>query len=59
MWAKATLDPVWSALIDRAWDGRPNPAAAVRAPADAAAFSSTLEFVKAVITESARSGGDG
>ncbi len=53
-WVKASLDPAWSALIDRAWDGRPNPAAAVREPADAAAFSSTLRFVKAVIAESAR-----
>ena len=58
-WAKANLDPAWSALIDRAWDGRPNPAAAVREPADAAAFSSTLQFVKSVIAESARYPGDG
>jgi hypothetical protein len=35
-WAKATLDPAWSALIDRAWDGRPNPAVAVREPPDSA-----------------------
>jgi hypothetical protein len=57
-WAKATLDPAWSALIDRAWDGRPNPAAAVREPADSAVFSSTLRFVKTVIAESARYAGD-
>jgi Domain of unknown function (DUF4111)/Nucleotidyltransferase domain len=58
MWAKASLDPVWSPLIDRAWDGRPNPAAAVREPADSVAFSSTLQFVKVVIAESARYVGD-
>ena len=58
-WAKATLDPAWSALIDRAWDGRPNPAAAVRQPADTAAFASTLQFVKCVIAESARYAADG
>jgi predicted nucleotidyltransferase len=45
-WAKATLDPVWAGLIDRAWDGRPNPALSVRQPADPADFRSTLEFVK-------------
>jgi len=26
--------PFWSSLIDRAWDGRPNPAFSVRQPAD-------------------------
>ena len=25
-WAKANLDPAWADLIDRAWDGRPDPA---------------------------------
>ena len=53
-WAKATLDPAWSPLIDRAWDGRPNPAVAVREPADPTDFESTLQFVRAVIRESAR-----
>jgi hypothetical protein len=53
-WAKATLDPAWSSLIDRAWDGRPNPAAAVREPADAAVFSRTLQFVELVMAEIAR-----
>jgi predicted nucleotidyltransferase len=52
-WAKANLDPVWSALIDRAWGGRPNPAVAVREPADSADFVSTLQFVKCVMKESA------
>ena len=53
-WAQTTLDPSWSALIDRAWGGRPNPAVAVREPADPTDFESTLQFVKAVIRESAR-----
>lgn len=50
-WAKATLDPGWSALIDRAWGGRPSPAAAVRDPADPADFESTLRFVRFVVGE--------
>ena len=54
VWAKAILDPAWSALIDRAWDGRPNPAVAVREPADLTDFESTLQFVKSVVGESAR-----
>jgi len=51
-WAKATLDPAWSALIDRAWDARPNPAAAVREPPDSADFESTLRFVQSIIRQS-------
>jgi hypothetical protein len=38
-WAKATLDPSWAGLIDRAWDGRPNPALSIRQPADAQELS--------------------
>jgi hypothetical protein len=53
-WAKTALDPSWSALIDRAWGGRPNPAGSVRERADASDFESTLSFVKYVIAESAR-----
>jgi len=53
-WAKSTLDPGWSALIDRAWGCRPNPAVAVRQPADPTDFESTLRFVQSVIGESAR-----
>jgi hypothetical protein len=53
-WAKATLDPAWSALIDRAWGGRPNPAVAVREPAHAADFESTLQFVTSIMRESKR-----
>jgi len=48
-WAKATLDPSWAGLIDRAWDGRPNPAFSVRQPADPEEFERTLEFVRYVI----------
>jgi len=48
-WAKSTMDPSWAGLIDRAWDGRPNPALSVRQPADPADFKSTLEFIKYVI----------
>jgi hypothetical protein len=52
-WARATFGPAWSALIDRAWDGRPNPAASVREPADLTDFESTLRFVRLAIDESA------
>jgi len=53
-WAKASLDPAWSALIDRAWDCRPNPAVTARQPADAADFERTLEFVRYVMREAER-----
>jgi hypothetical protein len=55
-WAKANLDPAWSALIDRAWDGRPDPAVSVREPADPADFAGTLLFVESIIRESKRRG---
>jgi hypothetical protein len=48
-WAKANLDPSWAGLIDRTWAGRPNPAVAVRQPADPADLQSTLEFVRYVL----------
>jgi hypothetical protein len=51
-WAKIALDPSWAGLIDRAWDGRPNPALSVRQPADPADFRSILEFVKYAIRAS-------
>ena len=57
-WAKAALDPSWAGLIDRAWDGRPNPALAVRQPADPADFRSTLEFVKYAISMSMKYGAE-
>jgi len=44
-WAKANLDPYWKGLIDRAWNGRPNPAVSVRQPADPKDFQETLKFV--------------
>lgn len=48
-WAKANLDPSWAGLIDRAWNGRPNPAVSVRQPADPKDYRSTLEFIPYII----------
>jgi predicted nucleotidyltransferase len=48
-WAKANLDPSWSGLIDRAWDGRPDPALSSRQPADPQDLRSTVEFVRYII----------
>jgi hypothetical protein len=48
-WAKRNMDRSWSDLIDRAWDGRPNPAHSVRQPANKTDFERTLKFVKEVI----------
>ncbi len=45
-WAKANLDLAWAGLIDRAWDGRPNPAVSVRQQADPKDFKDTLEFIQ-------------
>ena len=53
-WAKTNLDPTWAGLIDRTWDGRPDPAVSVRQRADPADFKATLEFVQYIIQESAR-----
>ena len=53
-WAKAALDQSWLGLIDRAWDGRPNPALSVRQPADSADFRSTLEFVQYAMSVSSK-----
>jgi hypothetical protein len=53
-WAKATLDPSWAGLIDRAWLTRPNPAVSVRQPPDAEDFARTLEFVRYVMSEASR-----
>jgi predicted nucleotidyltransferase len=44
-WAKANLDPCWKGLIDRAWNGRPNPTISVRQQADPKDFQETLKFV--------------
>jgi hypothetical protein len=51
-WAKTALDPSWYDLIDRAWDGRPDPARKVRQPADPQDFERTLEFLKLIMKES-------
>jgi hypothetical protein len=53
-WAKATLDPAWADLIDRAWGGRPHPAVSVRQPADPTDFARTIEFVRMSILASDR-----
>jgi predicted nucleotidyltransferase len=56
-WAKATLDPSWAGLIDRAWLTRPNPAVSVRQPPDPEDFARTLEFVRYVMAEAERGQG--
>jgi hypothetical protein len=48
-WAKGVLNQSWADVIDRAWDGRPNPAKSVREPADPVEFRRTLRFVEHVI----------
>jgi hypothetical protein len=48
-WAKANLDPSWSGLIDRTWNGRPDPAKSVRQPADPEDFRLTLEFIPYIV----------
>jgi predicted nucleotidyltransferase len=48
-WAKRSLDPSWTDLIDDTWDGRPDPAAKVREDPDPEAFARTLEFVRYAI----------
>jgi hypothetical protein len=50
-WAKAALHPSWSGLIDRAWDGRPDPAVSARQPADPEDYKRTLEFIQYIIQE--------
>ncbi len=47
--AQANLDPSWAGLIDRAWDGRPDPALSSRQPADLEDLKSTVEFVRYII----------
>ncbi len=44
-WAKANLDPCWQGLIDRAWNGRPDPAVSSRQRADPHDFIATLAFI--------------
>jgi hypothetical protein len=51
-WAKKNLDQSWVDLIDRTWQGRPNPAVSVREPADPEDFARTLSFIDYVTKES-------
>ena len=48
-WARGNLDPSWRDLIDRAWNGRPNPAHSVQQPADEVDFRRTFEFIEEVM----------
>lgn len=50
-WAKRNVDASWTDLIDRAWDGRPNPARSSREPANPADLARTLDFVREVLKE--------
>jgi predicted nucleotidyltransferase len=50
-WAKRNLDPAWSPLIDRAWNGRPDPARKVKEPADPEEYRMTLKFLEYVMGE--------
>ncbi len=54
-WAKAAFDSSWSALIDRAWATRPDPARSSREPADPEDFEATLRFVEFALAEGGRS----
>ncbi len=49
-WMQAR-SPEWADLIERAWTGRPDPAASVRRPADPKDFALTFEFLQEVLTE--------
>ena len=51
-WAKAKLDPIWRELIDRSWNGRPDPARSVRQRADPDDYARTLDFVRYIMNES-------
>jgi len=53
-WAKSNLDPLWTGLIDRTWEGRPDPAVSSRQPADPVDSQSTLEFVRYIIDKADR-----
>ena len=45
-WAKGALDSRWAALIDRAWQERPDPSRKVRQPADPADLQMTYDFIR-------------
>ncbi|MFB0509918.1 MAG: aminoglycoside adenylyltransferase domain-containing protein [bacterium] len=51
-WAKKNLDRSWVDLIDRTWQGRPNPEVSIRQPADPDDFTRTLQFVNYITKES-------
>lgn len=53
-WAKKNLNPYWVELIDRAWEGRPNPEESVKQPANAKDLAETLMFIKYIMDESKR-----
>lgn len=48
-WAKATLDPQWHDLIDRAWAGRPHPEISSRQPANPHDLQRTLDFLRSIL----------
>lgn len=50
-WAKLTLDPKWTDLIDSTWKGRPKPGEKIRQPADPLAYDRTLQFVKYIMNQ--------
>jgi hypothetical protein len=52
VWVKSAFNSKWSDLIDRAWDGRPDPALKVRQPADPEDFALTLDLLKVIMKES-------
>lgn len=56
LWAKEHLNPRWHPLIDRVWQTRPDPATAVRTPADPDDFAATLEFIPYILDQAAHLG---
>ncbi len=50
-WAKSTLDPRWSDIIDSTWNGRPKPEEKIRQTADPAAYDRTLQFVQYIMSQ--------
>lgn len=53
-WAKLNLNRSFADLIDRAWQGRPNPAVSIRQPANQTDFRRTLELVSKVMDSAKR-----